>query len=76
MKKIVNYIVLIVVCLLPVMVDAKVNLKLNKEYDKEVFFFEDTANRVESYIRNHAEHNAIRDAVGERHEQCSDERGY
>ena len=41
MKKIVNYIVLIVICLLPVMVDAKVNLEFNKEYDKEVFLFED-----------------------------------
>ena len=41
MKKIVNYIVLIVVCLLPVMVDAKVNLEFNKEYDNEAFFFED-----------------------------------
>ena len=41
MKKIVNYIVLIVVCLLPVMVDAKVNLEFNKEYDNEAFLFED-----------------------------------
>ncbi|MBQ8534523.1 MAG: hypothetical protein IJ463_02435 [Bacilli bacterium] len=41
MKKIVNYIVLIVICVLPVMVDAKVNLEFNKEYDKEVFLFED-----------------------------------
>ena len=41
MKKIVKLLILVFVCFLPVMVDAKVNLELNKEYDKEVFIFED-----------------------------------
>ena len=40
MKRIVNYIFLIVICLLPLMVDAKVNLEFNKEYIEDVFFFE------------------------------------
>ena len=41
MKKIVKLLILVFVCFLPVMVDAKVNLEFNKEYDNEAFLFED-----------------------------------
>ncbi|MBQ8534527.1 MAG: hypothetical protein IJ463_02455 [Bacilli bacterium] len=41
MKKIVNYIILFVICLLPVMVDAKADIKFEKEFANELFLYEE-----------------------------------
>ena len=41
MKKIVNYIILFVICLLPVMVDAKADIKFEKEFASELFLYEE-----------------------------------
>ena len=49
MKKIVNILILIVVCLLPTVVDAKANLTFEKEFNKEMFLYEENG---KSYFFN------------------------
>ena len=41
MKKIINILILFVVCFLPVVVDAKANLEFEKEFDAEYFLYEE-----------------------------------
>ena len=41
MKKIVNILILVVVCLLPTVVDAKANFEFKSEYMDELFLYRD-----------------------------------